>query len=190
MALSAQRATMKRKTNGTVATTTIGRLARFIYFQLASTLGVGIGTAFCSFAIFEVYQIFDRHADVHAVRRLLTETPGFPLQVIFAMVAGYLLRRRYKDRSIFAVWILPTVLLASGVLQWHGYSAMENSWLMRWQYFFGSGCQPRNHCFDQFLFTLPFISSVAFTMGALAERFAIRRFGAEPMARHDLADPR
>jgi hypothetical protein len=45
-----------------------------------------------------------------------------------------------------------------------------------WSHFFGSGCRAdlSNRCLDQFIFTMPFYASAAYSFGALVARISDR----------------
>lgn len=109
---------------------------------------------------------------------IVSELPYFPVQVIFALILGWLLGRALRHRSIVWVWLLPLaivcyslvtarVLIPTSVLTRPG--VIQS----RFSYYFGWGCQPAVHCFDQLLITMPFYSSLAYSVGAfLARRLA------------------
>jgi hypothetical protein len=54
------------------------------------------------------------------------------------------------------------------------------------QHFFGWGCLPQNHCFEQVALTLPFYSATAYAVGA----FLARKFPHSSATKLDDAAPR
>lgn len=110
----------------------------------------------------------------------LTETPYFPVQVIFAMVLGWLLGRSLGQKSILWVWVLPLAILSYSFIALP-ISLLEATSILdqlhaRLSHLFGWGCRPALHCFDQALVTLPFYSCLAYSTGALlAQRTMLPR---------------
>lgn len=108
---------------------------------------------------------------------IVSEMPYFPVQIIFALILGWLLGRALRHRSMVWVWVLSlailcyslataTVLLpaATSVLARPGVGQS------RFSHYFGWGCQPAAHCLDQLLITMPFYSSLAYSIGAVVAR--------------------
>lgn len=104
--------------------------------------------------------------------------PYFPVQIIFALILGWLLGRALRHRSIVWVWVLPLAILCyslvtARVLIPTSVLAHPGVLQSRFSHYFGWGCQPADHCLDQLLITMPFYSSLAYSMGAfLARRLA------------------
>jgi hypothetical protein len=91
---------------------------------------------------------------------LLTEIPGFPVQAAVGLLLGFVLGKYLKRRYMIWTWVLPFVFtcLILAISPFHGSSIFVH--------FFGTGCSPRNHCFDQFVVALPLIASSAYSLGA------------------------
>lgn len=109
--------------------------------------------------------------------QLLTSAPYFPLQVLASLCVGWFISKRFRQRSMLWVWVLPAVLLyisfsaiptlTPHVTPWSLQSGRGQS---RIAHYFGTGCRPENYCFDQILITLPFYVSCAYAIGALLAR--------------------
>jgi hypothetical protein len=137
----------------------------FLLHQVLSTIGTMILTAFLAFSMSPVVQpFFDSTITAHKVSVALTETPGFPLQVVFGFLSGMAMSYWLKQRQAQWVWVFPLTVLACALF-WLPISALEWGPLARAEHFFGRGCQPRNHCFDQMMFTLPAIAAISYSLG-------------------------
>jgi hypothetical protein len=106
---------------------------------------------------------------------IVSELPYFPVQIIFALILGLLLGRALRHRSIVWVWVLPLVILCyslvtARVLIPTSVLARPGVFQSRFSHYFGSGCQPAAHCLDQLLVTMPFYSSLAYSVGAFLSR--------------------
>ena len=106
---------------------------------------------------------------------LVSESPYFPVQIIFALILGWLLGRVLRNRSMVWVWVLPLTILSYSVVTsrvlvptsvFAGPGAGQ-SWF---SHYFGWGCRPADHCLDQLLITMPFYSSLAYSLGAALAR--------------------
>jgi hypothetical protein len=110
----------------------------------------------------------------------VSELPYFPVQIIFALILGWLLGRALRHRLMVWVWVLPFAILGYSVLtatvvipDWTSVLARPGVGQSWFSHYFGWGCQPAAHCLDQLLITMPFYSSLAYSMGAfLARRMA------------------
>ncbi len=109
---------------------------------------------------------------------IVSERPYFPVQIIFALILGWLLGRALRHRSMVWVWVLPLAILCYSLLT--ARVLIPTSILIRpsviqswFSHYFGWGCRPADHCLDQLLITMPFYSSLAYSLGAfLARRMA------------------
>jgi hypothetical protein len=106
-----------------------------------------------------------------------TEIPYFPVQVLFGLILGWLIGSSLQHKSMLWVWVLPLTVLTYSFLSLPMSVLEATSFLSRmsakFSHFFGWGCRPVQHCLDQVLFTLPFYSSLGYSLGALLAR-AIR----------------
>jgi hypothetical protein len=142
----------------------------FVIHQFVSTYGVSF-TAPIVFALgFRVLSLFGHNYSKREFYWVVSETPYFPVQIIFALILGGLLGRSLKDKSIIWIWVLPFVTLSYELVTVFIPVAERTS---RLSYFFGDGCQVAAHCLAQLLITMPFYSSLAYSIGAfLARRMA------------------
>jgi hypothetical protein len=103
--------------------------------------------------------------------------PYFPVQIVFALILGWLLGRALRHRSIVWVWVLPLAILCYSVTTYRVMiptSVLASIGQSRFSHYFGWGCRPENHCLDQLLITMPFYSCLAYSLGAA---FARKAFG-------------
>jgi len=108
---------------------------------------------------------------------ILTENPFYPVQIIAGLYAGWRLGLRYQHKSMFWVWLMPLALLLYAVLtgfvlipELSSILARPLTFRDRISHYFGWGCQPRAHCLDQLIITMPFYASVSYSLGALLAR--------------------
>ncbi len=125
--------------------------------------------------VFKFLFLFGHNFPRRTFYSIVSELPYFPVQIIFAFILGWLLGRALRHRSIVWVWVLPLAILC--------YSLVTASVLIptsvltrpgvlqsRLSYYLGWGCRPADHCFDQLLITMPFYSSLAYSLGAFLAR--------------------
>jgi hypothetical protein len=106
---------------------------------------------------------------------IVSEKPYFPVQIIFGLVIGWLVGRALRHRSMVWVWVLPFAILCyslitARVLIPTSVFASPGVFESRFSHYFGWGCRPAAHCLDQLLITMPFYSSLAYSMGAALAR--------------------
>lgn len=104
----------------------------------------------------------------------INEIPYFSVQVLFALILGWLIGSYLEHKSMLWVWVLPLAVLTYSFLS-IPISVLEatpfpSEMAARFSHFFGWGCRPVWHCRDQILFTLPFYSSLGYSLGALLAR--------------------
>jgi hypothetical protein len=105
---------------------------------------------------------------------IVSESPYFPIQIIFAVILGWLLGRVFRLRSMAWIWVLPLAILCysvaarvlnpASVLTSFG---VGQSWF---SHYFGWGCRPADRCLDQLVITMPFYSSLAYSIGVALAR--------------------
>lgn len=103
---------------------------------------------------------------------IVSGSPYFPIQIIFAVILGWLLGRVLRERSMVWIWVLPLALLcysmATRLLNPTSvFTGVGQSWF---SHYFGWGCRPADHCLDQLAITMPFYSSLAYSLGAALAR--------------------
>jgi len=91
--------------------------------------------------------------------------PPYPILLTFAILTGYVSQVRWKGRQALWVWVLPTIYLLLAIVMWlrSGFSLADTL-----RHFFGLDCYPL--CHDQYERTVPFYSTVAYSLGAFSYR--------------------
>jgi hypothetical protein len=123
---------------------------------------------------FKFLLLFGRSYPPKTFYSVVSELPYFPVQIIFAVILGWLLGRVFRLRSMVWLWVLPLAILcysvATRVLNPATVltsSVVGQSWF---SHYFGWGCRPADHCLDQLVVTLPFYSSLAYSTGVALSR--------------------
>jgi len=155
-------------------------VATFIAHQFASTLGVAFFAYLLGISLHDVGAKLGAKYSMRPVYFILTETPYFPVQIALGLWFGWLLRRRLDHRSMNYVWLFPFFLLCCALLVFSArhstYGSIFANGPSVWSHYFGWGCQPRNHCLDQVLITMPFYAATAYSVGSwFASRVSARR---------------
>jgi hypothetical protein len=144
----------------------------FVMHQIIATEGVIWLTIVGSFllrgSIEAVHEPRAHSALMWAMRLIMSNAPFFPIQIAAGTYLGHKLYRLWGHRSMIWVWILPGVLLTYAVIA----IPTLSPWSLSPQtgplsHYFGWGCQAKYNCYDQFTFTQPFYTSVAYCLGAL-----------------------
>ncbi|MGH9709446.1 MAG: hypothetical protein ACRD37_02735 [Candidatus Acidiferrales bacterium] len=150
----------------------------FVVHQFVATLGT-IATASELAALpFQLFRIFGRPVSAHYFHWILTQTPYFPVQALLALILGWLFSQPLRYRVMFWVWVLPCGILCYALVAIPNLFPALTAQVPQpsqtpFSHYFGYGCRPENHCIDQLAITLPFYTSVAYSMGALmAQRIA------------------
>jgi hypothetical protein len=145
-------------------------LATFIAHQSIGTFGVAVFAYLLGISLHDLAAQLGAAYSMRPVYFILTETPYFPVQIVLGLWFGWLLGKRFGHRSMNYVWVLPALVLCCAVLlfavlspSYHSVLANQPSPLSR---FFGWGCQPKNHCLDQLVTTMPFYASSSYSLGA------------------------
>jgi len=132
----------------------------FLFHQVLSTFGVVVLSAILIYTLWSIFHLVSPSADLGRASSLLTDTPGFPIQVVLGLALGFVLGKTRYRRVMEWVWILPfAILVFAIVFEPRNYSSLV-------AHFLGGGCRPSGHCFDQLLFTLPCFVSVSYSVGA------------------------
>jgi hypothetical protein len=120
-----------------------------------STLGVWFSVGV--FTVSVVVPILGRGA-----ARELVLKPPYPLLIIGGVLIGYTSGLRWTRLCTPWAWVLPGAYLLLGIVSWlhTGYDFADSL-----QHFFGTGCWPS--CQDQYQWTCPLYSSVAFSLGVI-----------------------
>jgi hypothetical protein len=164
----------------------------FLMHQFMGTWGVPIFTAFALTSAFDWLDNFGGHVLMGYVRWILTQNPYYPAQITIGLYLGWILGRRLKHRSMVWVWIIPLAILCYAVLttpilvpEWTSVLAQPSIRRSRFSYYFGWGCRPADHCLDQLVITMPFYSSVAYSLGAVLAQKMARKGTADQLCAED-----
>jgi len=145
---------------------------RLCIHQVVSTEGVIaactlLTSAMWPSSIWPVLNMFHPEWQLHNPSWLLTELPMFPVQILTSLALGFWVWRRFHDRCMFWVWIIPCLVLLAA------FCNIPESHQAPFTYFFGSGCLLERHCFNQVALTPPVLTSIAYAVGGrLAIAFA------------------
>lgn len=144
---------------------------RFLVHLTAGTLGVIITAAVMTYSVVLSLHVFFPSLGLRNVHWILTETPYFPVQIAVGLLWGFQLGRRYGHQVMLWTWTAPALTIALLIVfapfRPVIVSGVEITKAGR---FFGWGCLPQNHCFEQVGFTLPFYSASAYSLGAFFAR--------------------
>ena len=151
------------------------RVLLFALHQLISTIGVIVLSGVLCFDVFALLHVANPLLNATRASWLLTEVPGFPVQILIGLLIGFLSAKVTRSRSLLLVWIVPLLFLCFGAL------IVVRSTPSILSYLFGSTCKPAEHCFDQLLFTLPFLASLGYTAGATLARSRSRHKNVGPV---------
>lgn len=135
------------------------KIANFVLQQFLSTLGVMVLAGCVTFSMSPLVRWFD---PVFMPSRFLTETHYFTSQILVAVALGFYTARRVGTTCGLWVWVFPLVILSYAIT-----SCSDAGLVSRFSRFFGTSCEPRERCFDQLAFTLPFYTSAAYSIGTL-----------------------
>ncbi len=85
------------------------------------------------------------------------------------LVLGFFSRRFSRSRWTAWVWVIPFIVLCSNLLTWKGAGPLNTPvyWKDVWDNYFGSDCGS-SECMYEFLVTIPFYTSVLYSVGWVA----------------------
>lgn len=151
-------------------------VATFCIHEVIAALGVPAAAPWVLVLTSCLTRLFGRPLHTSKFHAILTGTPYYPMQIGMALLLGFALSRLLAHRSMTSVWILPAAALCAAMLSFLRFgqnvvwaSPMTSS-ISIWSHYFGWGCQPKLRCIDQLIYTVPFYSSVAYSLGAFAAR--------------------
>lgn len=165
-------------------------LLKVIAHTVIGTAGVPILTAVLTFPAVGIASHFVPGTTPKLPNVLLTEVPGFPLQVVIGLALGYLVWRLAKQRAAFWAWVPPVAILLAMILR--SASSAERATgvlqlpIVSFEHFFGAGCRLAQHCFDQVIYALPTVAAISYSLGAFV---ASRRSGTHRYIRRNPAAP-
>jgi hypothetical protein len=162
---------------GRFRTKSLTKLLTFGLHQFIGMYGIPF-TAPLVFSLgFKFLLVFGHSYPRKTFYSMVSEKPYFPVQIIFALLLGWLLGSALRHRSMVWVWVLPFAILCYSLItatvlipEWTSVLARPGVGQSWFSHYFGRGCQPAAHCLDQLLITMPFYSSLAYSIGALLAR--------------------
>jgi hypothetical protein len=152
-------------------------VATFVLHQFIGMYGIPYTAPIVFSLVFKCLFLFGHTYPRKAFYSIVSGLPYFPVQIVFALILGWLLGRALRHRSIVWVWVLPLVILCYSVATYRVLippSVLASIGQSPFSHYFGWGCRPENHCLDQLLITMPFYSCLAYSSGAA---FARKAFG-------------
>jgi hypothetical protein len=98
---------------------------------------------------------------------LLTLGPSFLLPIVSGLALGYAFGRRYYSRAAGWVWLIPAIVLALVLIV-----SLANVYTHAdtWRNMFGPESNCTSMCLGQILYSAPFLSSLAYTIGLKLRR--------------------
>lgn len=140
----------------------------FVIHQFVGTWGIGIFAYYLGITTLELLNLVGAHLPMRPLHWILTETPFFPMQIALGFYSGWYLARRLKHESMMWVWVIPGVIVCYAVLSMTTIqrTSVFDRFGGSFSHYFGWGCQPKDHCLDQLLLTMPFYASTAYSIGA------------------------
>lgn len=152
-------------------------MLRFATQQVIAPWGIAFSCPIVFFSISNLLRWTGWHISGHTTYSVLSGNQYFPVQITFGLVFGFLLGSCLQRRSMLWVWVIPLAILlyafiAVPVLMptWTSVLERPNSFASRLSHYFGSGCKTSARCLDQLLITMPFYTSVAYSIGVLLAR--------------------
>jgi hypothetical protein len=111
---------------------------------------------------------FIDHITQQRVSMLLNQ-PYYVAPVLCALALGALSRRFVRPRWAAWVWVLPMIILLWNLLTWKGAGPPTTAvyWADVWADYFGSDCGG-SECMYEVFVTVPFYTSAAYSLGAVA----------------------
>jgi hypothetical protein len=169
----------------------------FVAHQFVGTWGIGLLAALGLTSLFDVIPDSARwKPSMHSVYWLLADNPFYPLQIMVGLYLGWRISRRFQHKSMLWIWVLPLAALGYAVTvglvlipEWTSVLTRPRTVGARFSHYFGWGCQPRAHCLDQLLITMPFYASVAYALGALLARRALKKTEQVPPLQEQMLPP-
>jgi hypothetical protein len=163
--------TMEPRPNVASWTNILTSIGIFSAHQLTGTFGVGIFAYLLGISVHDLAALLGKEYSMRPVHYILTETPYFPSQIALGLWFGWLLGRRFRHHSMIYVWVLPLLVLCFAILSvptlTPGYTSVLTREQSPFSHYFGWGCQPKDHCIDQLVTTMPFYAAASYSLGAL-----------------------
>jgi hypothetical protein len=140
--------------------TTFGVIAHFVICMI----GVFILSNLFIPSLYSLAHIWYPSVTSRQVHWILTEVHGFPVQAALGLLLGFILAKYMRRNVMIWTWVLPLAILCIAII----FSPKYYPSILG--HFFGDGCTPAGHCFDQLAVTLPLVASAAYSLGAKLRR--------------------
>src|ERR1700680_2610929 len=79
--------------------------------QVVGTWGIAAFSSFGIIEAFDSFDVFGWHSSVHYAHWILTSSPYYPVQIAVGLYLGWLLGRRFQQRVMLWVWVIPLAIL-------------------------------------------------------------------------------
>jgi len=154
---------------------------RFLLHLILSAVGVRVMASVLRYSFVVPLHQFFPSLSLRTGHWILLQTPYFPVQIVLGLLWGFQLGRRYGHRVMLWTCVVPGTLIALLILFVPlSPVVVAGVKITKAEHFFGWGCLPQNHCFDQVGFTLPFYAASAYSLGALFARMIPASDSAKP----------
>lgn len=149
----------------------------FAAHQIIATWGIASSVPFVlSFAL-NLFRYLGWSISSHTTYFILSGNQYFPVQITAGLIFGFLLGSCLRRRSMLWVWVIPLAILLYAFITvpvlmptWTSVLERPDTFASRLSHYFGSGCKTASRCLDQLLITMPFYTSVAYSIGVLLAR--------------------
>lgn len=136
---------------------------------LVATVGVLLATGILLNVVLKPMEPLIGHAQLFSVAK----GPYYALPLVLAALAGYISYIRFTGNYRFWVWVIPAVYLLTKIVLWKPSSVMgDYGWGTALAHFF-VGAHP---FYPEEDVTVPFYTSLAYSLGALLGRGNVFRF--------------
>jgi hypothetical protein len=160
----------------------MSRTLTLVIHQLSATFGVILWAAVLTGALLQIPRLWGHVFYQKDVYFLLSGSPYFPIEVSVGLMWGWLVGGQFRQRAALWVWVFPLFALCWALLEAPATytsiiipGAELPVYTSKLSHFFGRGCRLEDRCIDEFGITLPFYTSVAYSVGVfLANRLAFR----------------
>jgi hypothetical protein len=133
----------------------------FILHQLISPYLLLVISGFLTFSAMSLVPTLEPSIAVRTAHWILTETPYFPVQILIALITGFVVGKRSILAFARWMWVIPSLGLM-GAFIFVPIAAGQS----RIDHFFGWGGLPQHRQYDELAVTLPFYVALAYSLAA------------------------
>jgi hypothetical protein len=152
--------------------TSIKSVLIFVMHQFIGMWGPGMVAYFLGTSVYEDLDLFHWYPSTRYLYRILSGNPYYLAQIVVGLGLGWSLGRRFQQRSMVWVWVIPLMILCYAVIsftpEWTsvlaGPSTSRLSHYFGWEGTIRGHCRD-SHCMDQLVITMPFYAAVAYSIG-------------------------